>query len=176
MYIAKSDTWTFQCQVHVCVLEKIMTSYVMPSVLNGKFSCSDKMYVTSALFRHMIRWESHRICDWVGSKIFYNSRRVVLQLQLIYEIGTFPIKSMFKVVNLNLQFSFRMNRIFQQNRSGYVIPFVIEWTVPCFMWWRLFCGRILVVLNVFQVPSPTILPSQGMRNKYLKRAGKVKFL
>jgi len=65
-----------------------------------------------------------------------------------------------------------MNRIFQQNRSGYEVPFASEWTVPCIMCWRLVCGRILVDLNVFKFPST----HQGMRNKYLNRAGKVEFV
>jgi len=59
-----------------------------------------------------------------------------LQLQLIYELGTFPIKTVFKVVSLNLNFSVRMNRNFQQNLSGNEVPFVNEWTVPCIMCWR----------------------------------------
>jgi len=65
-----------------------------------------------------------------------------------------------------------MNRIVQQNRSGYEVPYVNEWTVPYITCWKLVCGRILVVLNVFKF-SPT---HQGMRNKYLKRAGKVEFV
>jgi hypothetical protein len=59
---------------------------------------------------------------------------------------------MFIVVSLNLQFSLRMNRIFQQNKCGYKVSFLSEWTVLFFTGWRLFGGRIFGSFEFLQVP------------------------